>query len=451
MTSAAYFAAVRELGEDSAHGMHLVLNGHMILRRDSLNTALDSLVRHWLAGLSATRVERWQRMPQALLYEHIAQDSAMQSRVEALLATPGISVPERAWIYATIIHAMLVSNEELPPTRLAIAQAYIARLAALPRAEALRAYFATLDVAAKYYAAVDRRQDALNAGMRAYALLAQADDETRIALAQGDLILTLGSILCTQPNGRVVIDSMMSVITHALDPSPAALARDTALRTLSQLAHVTFEYSVGKLISYMGRPAAPFIAKYWYNQPTPATPAPSIPEARVKRLDDGTIHVIGMGFLGCPGCHGAMEALQHLAPTFPRGVEVAYYVFTSGWWNGVEIEPAREVEILRRYYLEHRKYTFPIAIWAGNGDGDSNSGPMVNAYGIRGFPTFLVVDGKGIVRSVFMGFGRYETRLKPILDQLIREREHPELLVIPAADTTSAPPASDSTAAPTAH
>jgi len=57
--------------------------------------------------------------------------------------------------------------------------------------------------------------------------------------------------------------------------------------------------------------------------------------------------------------------------------------------------------------------------WPSWNDGDPGEGPIVNAYHVRGYPTIIVIDAKGVIRSPnVLGSG-----LDKAVEELIKEAE----------------------------
>ncbi len=66
--------------------------------------------------------------------------------------------------------------------------------------------------------------------------------------------------------------------------------------------------------------------------------------------------------------------------------------------------------------------------WRSWWDGGSTSGPIATAWAVEGWPTLVLVDGKGMIRQRYVGFPGAQTLDKAIND-LLRE--------LPAEKTTA--------------
>ncbi len=57
--------------------------------------------------------------------------------------------------------------------------------------------------------------------------------------------------------------------------------------------------------------------------------------------------------------------------------------------------------------------------WPNWNDGDPGEGPIVNAYHVRGYPTIIVIDAKGVIRSPNV----LGSDLDKAVEELIKEAE----------------------------
>jgi len=452
MTPSGYLAAAHELADDSVHGMHLVLQGHRIMQRDSVTLAVDAMTRQWIVALQREPIGAFQRMQMAALHIRVGQDDAAAARIAAVLATPHLEDRERGWVLASAIDDFLGADSVPTPARLARARAYYAQLCMLPPAVTLGSRFAALGEFMEALARMGRPTEAIQTGLQAYTLLSEAtDDELRIRLATSGMFVSLSLLLSGQPHGRARIDSLATVLQQAALLPPAVAARDPALAGFARQAQQDLS-GLFHRVAILGRPGVPLIATHWLNQPVPTVSSDAAPGAHAKAVNDGVIRIIGFGWLSCPWCKRAMIQMQHELGQVPFGVSLEYYEYTEGQWGGRFVEPEEEVAHLRHYFLERRKFTYPIAIWAGPKDSTPDGGrvsrksPTVRAYSVSAGPTFIVLDAHGIVRDFQEGYRGYDA-FKKTIEQLLRERDHPGAPVTPVVPSLAPAPASQSSAA----
>lgn len=103
----------------------------------------------------------------------------------------------------------------------------------------------------------------------------------------------------------------------------------------------------------------------------------------------------------CGPCRMAMPGLQDLANKYSKqGLEILS--INQG-------DPADQV----RNFIERRKYTFHVVL-----DHDSTVGDQ---YGVRAIPTLVLVDKKGIVQWIRVGYSPNEDNLKRLVEKLTKE------------------------------
>jgi len=425
VTPVAYAMTIERLMDgDSAAKKHLAVNGHMVMRQDSARRLADSLVRHWVAGLRTQPIERLQQVPMLTLEARAGDIAAVQHRVTTLLAVPSRPDEERIWILSSVIRGLMVAGGttvgDTVPSAAAfqVARTYegaLARMSSgasgdLAMAARVGAFLMFMERA---WADHDVAQ-AMRDGWQAYAVLAAIPSYEVRAMTAGspgtiDASLRFCIFLSGQPHGRAAVDSLMRLLDRAATAPPTVVAQDTMYRMLEQ----TVKQDLGKLAdvaNLLGTKAPLMVATHWFNQPAPTAAAPAElvgttgTAVHMKPMNDGRIHIIQYGFYGCPHGPPAARALQRMIPTLPRDVDVQYYTETEGHWGGELADPDVEAEHLRKYWLEYRKITFPITVWAGKKVRTPDGGmlpegsPVVKAYHFASCPTFVVVDGQGVVR-----------------------------------------------------
>jgi len=145
----------------------------------------------------------------------------------------------------------------------------------------------------------------------------------------------------------------------------------------------------------VGHPAPPIIAHAYLNTPDSAyTQTP-----REQRFNDGAVHVIAMGRRLEP----RLAALQRVHDMFPT-VHVAFLTETVGHSDVDILSPEAEVAWLASYYGGVRRFTVPIAVWAGpKVAGPERSlvpqpSPLETSYE-PAMAYVMVIDAHGILRA----------------------------------------------------
>jgi len=434
MTAASYAAAMESIAwsNESTHGLHPVVNGHLILRSDSVAIVVDSMTRVWLAALHQSHAEppRMQLNLAALQF-YLGRDTEAIQGIARWLAQPGATVEDSAVAFGMAVDFATRTFGGAAPTsaRVALARQYVTRLEALP-VQATQALFGARTTMLRAYMGTGEADSAVAVGLRAYAMLPRIRSyELRARLASGEAIVDLAQVLAGRPHGLAKIDSLLAFVKQQLVPPPTLVAQDTALPRLAQALQEEFANSEAKL-RWFGHQAPPIVATHWFNQPRPSVVSDAAPGAHVLPIADGTIRIIGFGWLGCPGCMVAMAKLERDQHLLPRGVTLQYYEWTLGAWGSNFAEPEEEAEHLRHLWLERKHFTFPIMIWAGPKDSTAGGGllpresPTKVALNIDAGPTFIVIDGHGIVRHRQPGYGGYTHDFEKLITELVRERAH---------------------------
>lgn len=103
----------------------------------------------------------------------------------------------------------------------------------------------------------------------------------------------------------------------------------------------------------------------------------------------------------CGPCRMAMPGLQELADKYhDHGLEIL---------SVNQGEPADHV----RDFIQHEKYTFHVVLDQNQAVGEQ--------YGVQGIPTLVLVDKKGIVRWIRVGYSPDEDDLKKLVEKLTKE------------------------------
>jgi len=435
MTAAGYLTLMNQLAPSDTftNGMHPVINHHLILGRDSVKVVVDSMVRSWLTGLyrNGTPASR-QRLNVAAMQFLVDRDADAEQSIAAFLAAPDVTLGDTllAWRVAVGLFTTTLHEAAPRPERMAIGRRYLQRLEAMPIAVAggqlFLARFSMMDA----FIRTGESDSAVATGLRNFAMASKMPDfEQRIRMVGGSGIYLkkLCQALVGRPRGMARVDSLLTALQQTFIVPPAIAARDTAVVRLAQMEKNWFMEPEAQ-IRMIGRPAPGLVATHWLNQTPPSKTSTAAPNARELTLDDGTIRIIGLGWFGCPGCMSAMAKLQNDQHLLPKGVELLYYEWTLGSWGSDLVEPEEEVGHLKHYWIERKHYTYPISIWAGPKDSTQNGGllpresPTKVALNITEGPTFIVVDGHGIVRYRQAGYYSYQTDFEELIQKLMREQ-----------------------------
>jgi hypothetical protein len=427
--------------------MHPVINGHLLLRHDSVAAVVDSLVRVHLHALAHAvppippMLGPRSLLNQAALHLIVGQDREAQQCMATWLARPGVSTQDSLVTLGVAVELLVrtFGGTPTPEGRLRLARQYVAPLEAKPRPTAARALFGARMAMMAAYAGTGEADSAVATGFRAYAVMHEAPFFAERAFMAASLtIVPFARVLVGRPRGLAQLDSLVAVLKQTMTVPPALLAQDPALGSFAQDRQAGFAELEAKF-RWFGHQAPPVVATHWFNRAPPTPVSPLAPGARMLPIDDGIIRIVVLGYFGCPGCHAVMATLQKEQHSLPPGVELLYYEWTTGSWGSELVEPSVEVEHLRHHWIDRKHYTVPIAIWAGPKDSTLQGGllprpsPTMTALQIDTYPTTLVIDGHGIVRYWLPGYFASASARDRVLLPLVRERAH-EVAVHAATD-----------------
>jgi hypothetical protein len=163
----------------------------------------------------------------------------------------------------------------------------------------------------------------------------------------------------------------------------------------------------------VGTKATPIDGKWWINAP----------DGSVYHPGDSKITVIQFTAHWCVPCRnsypGFMRMDQHFAGKPVESIMVTDLYGFIGDKRG--LMPEQEVAADREYYLDHHHLPFRIAINPIPARGDTTTLDNDRRYVVNGIPEIVVVDGKGVIRAMVVGWDKgNEQRLSALVEQLLR-------------------------------
>lgn len=140
----------------------------------------------------------------------------------------------------------------------------------------------------------------------------------------------------------------------------------------------------------VGQPAPDFTLNDLSNQPV------SLSSLRGKK-----VVLLDFWATWCGPCRMAMPGLQELQDKFKsKGFEV------------LSVDQAEGSDVVRPF-IERKKYSFHVVL-----DADGQVGSQ---YGVRGIPTLVLVDKKGGVQFIRVGYSPNEEDLNAMVEHLVAE------------------------------
>jgi len=352
------------------------------------------------------------------------QDAVAKQQFADRLATPKLPTADRVYTLQSAVQAFSSNGDDV--SRMKTACDYLSALDALPKGstELLLAQIeARLAIATAYFLA-GKGDAALPFYRDAFKRVSGVEFTFRNWNLYTGAFIDFANVVSSLPNGRAEIDSTGARLLALSKIPPELVAQNPDFwGPLGQQAPF-FQGAITQT-SMLGRRAPDIQAQYWYNAVAPSETSPKSSKIRVKRMDDGKIRVLMIGHYGCPGCLATLSHVDKMLPTLPPNVEAWFVAFENDMW-GITQLPADDVaEHYRAFYLDEKKHRMPIALWIGGrvpspeGGTTTESSPTVDQYDLMGFPTFVVVDGHGRVRSIRVGL--HEPTVMRTVKYLVKE------------------------------
>jgi len=413
--------------------------------QDQLDTALQQRAAQWVDSLRRQGVTGIQLDPFGRLAVAARQDEFAKQQFAKRLATPGLSVDDRA--YALLLAVRTFGADGNDTARMRTALDYQRQLDALPVSVVMQTYRGHVALGESFYA-VGNGAQVVDQLTHAFSLVPQMPYIRRDWLHFRFAFLMLADVWSGMPQGRTRIDSVVTWLKTYAKAPPELLAQNEMYKWHEQYALEDLQ-RLAQMTGLLGRPAPSITAHFWLNTPTPATQSTQVPGAAVKTLNDGTIRLLEFGHYGCPGCLAALPKMERIRKSMPKSVEVWLVSQEGDVWGATRCTAPEMAGHLTKFY-QKKQYGLPIAIWIGARAADEDGGsqiqesPMSATFQFFGWPTFVITDGQGLVRHIQFGFSEAPlmNSLKYLTAEAVRSGH-------PAGQATGSPvPPAASTAAP---
>jgi thiol-disulfide isomerase/thioredoxin len=411
-----------------------------LIRPDFVGPAVGEQTRKWIESLQTAPVKGLELDPMGKLYVAVGKDSIAKRQFAERLGTKGLSASNKAYTLVVATRAFAHPDDA---ARIQTAVRYMAELDALP-VDAMWKFLGRMALGQAYYV-TGHGPEVVTQLSKAIALVTEIPFEERQDVFMNNPLPMLADVLSGMPGGRARIDSIGASMLPLAAASPEQIARDSGYFWTSRF-YTYMAKSAVQLTAHLGQPAPAITANHWYNVSAPVTESKEAPGARTQTLADGKIRLLEYGEYNCHPCRMALPGMERIHKAYPTNVEVWYVTQTDGFWGTTEYSPDEEAQHLAHYYVDRKHYDFAIALWAGEKVKTQENGalprdnPSATAFPIDATPTFVVVDGKGIVRHISIGYdAEVEKLLTSDVQYLVAEAKRQAS----AAPTSASPSISD--------
>jgi peroxiredoxin len=168
-------------------------------------------------------------------------------------------------------------------------------------------------------------------------------------------------------------------------------------------ASVAINYQVKYVMHHQGVGSVQVMGNIKVGQPAPDFTLQDLSGHPVALSGYRGQQVVLMDFWAtwCGPCRMAMPGLQELADKYrDHGLEIL---------SVNQGEPADHV----RDFIQHEKYTFHVVLDQNQAVGEQ--------YGVQGIPTLMLVDKKGVVQWIRVGYSPDDSDLKQLVEKLTKE------------------------------
>lgn len=370
---------------------------------------------------------------QLLRQNTLAEQREMAERYASGLAARGALSGEDLY-YAGLLYALagkgaaaldamrrfLVDTSEAPAALRQKARATVARQAAL--AELLpEAERALAD-----YLAAEPREAAETDGVRVVLANAYAKKKD-YARAADHARAAFGAALAAAPGGQGTVRQRGAALYGAgaflANTLDKAGRRDEAVAVIQQMRSAALGLPSARLY---GDATSLFTERGGsLNEPPPAPASPAVPEIKIKEWIDqppvtladlrGRVVLLDFWATWCRPCLATIPKLNALHQKYKdRGLVILGLTEFYGHGGGRPLQPAEEMDFLRRFKREHRmEYGVAVADHDENGDN----------YGVSSIPTAVLLDRRGRLRFITVTASEPETRaLARMIEKLIEEK-----------------------------
>jgi hypothetical protein len=422
---------VENLNNVASRGTQSVLARRADFPKDSINRTIDTRARAWLSWLERAPRTGLNQDGYAIVAARAHQDALADQQFAARLASPGLSLADRAYTYWLAVQAFAVPVDPRASERLLLAERYLKGLVALgTEGPAVTRQLSARLTLVQAYNEANRPADVARHGLAAIDLLPRVPFQARGTIFDINTLNALDEAiidaLIRSPGRLGKIAGMHAALAAAAVPPADSVAIDSAFYWRGR-AYQSIVRDVVQLHATLGQQRGDIYSNSWINAADTG--------AHTVSVNDGKIRVIEIGSHFCGICLQGLDGLQRIHDAFPQ-IETIFLTSTVGDWGNRLISPEEESKRLADLYKNRRKITLPIALWRQqqgiNDDGEGvpvgDRGELFNRYPQLGKPQYYILDGSGTIRRAYTTWSRdIEGRIVSAVRMLLNEQRGKEV------------------------
>jgi thiol-disulfide isomerase/thioredoxin len=362
------------------------------------------LARTCAAKFTIEGIEDQSLMKLAALYAEAKQPAQATAAIKKYLAIKNLAEADRATALVQAVRLSLAPSMSDEKTRQI--DEYVRQLDALSEAVNRQKFDAHFQLC-RYYRGVDIDEQIIAHGERVLALMPKLspEDAAKLRPRMASIYTSLAEVYA----GREQIDAAIAILKRG----QVELKDETSTPYAQKALATTIER-----YSLVGRPAPKIEGQHWINAPA------STKQAELQ----GQVTLMQFTAHWCGPCRKSYPNMLTLHNRYgQKGLQVLFATQLYGFFeNQQDLTPEAEIAADQKYYTEHHGLPFKVAIQRVAPRTANAQLPAEETnetrYFVGGIPQIMVIDKKGIVRLIMIGWDpANDARMTRLLERLLAE------------------------------
>jgi thiol-disulfide isomerase/thioredoxin len=362
------------------------------------------LARACAAKFSIEAIEDQALMTLAALYAEAKQPEQVTAAIRKYLTIKDLTEPRRADALAQAVRLSLAPTMSDEKARQL--DEYVRQLDALSEAVNRQKFDAHFQLC-RYYRGVDIDAQIIAHGERVLALFPKLSPEDIAKLRPR--MVSIYTSLAEVYAGREEIEPALAILKRGQEELKNETSTPYAQKALA---------STIERYSLVGRAAPKIEGQHWINA------AASVKQAELQ----GQVTLMQFTAHWCGPCRKSYPSMVALHNRYGKnGLQVLFATRLYGFFeNQQDLSPEAEIAADQKYYTEHHGLPFKVIIQRVAPRTANAQAPAEETnetrYFVGGIPQIMVIDKKGIVRLIMIGWDpANDARLTRLLERLLAE------------------------------